>query len=100
MAVTITAAEQTAALESASADLKSLLSKEGVSVLNQAKVFHVGVKTTQLFSTFVTDETDLRGVLKTNLELGPATRVADRVQVAAFTCAFCQQESEGRNNQK
>lgn len=88
MAVAVTAAEQQAALEKASADLKFLLSKEGVSVLNQAKIFHVGITTMQLFSTFVSDEKDLRDMLKVNLELDPSQDIAHRVQVAAFTCAF------------
>ena len=88
MAVRVTAAEQAAALQAASADLKFLLSKEGVSVLNQAKVYHIGIIKMQLFSTFVSDEKDLRVVLKDNLELDPATDVACRVQVAAFTCAW------------
>ena len=88
MAVRITAAEQAAAVDAATADLKFLLSKEGVSVLNQAKVYHVGIINIQLFSTFVSDEKDLREFLKTNLELDPATDVASRVQVAAFSCAW------------
>ena len=88
MPVAVTADEQVAAIESASADLKFLLSREGVSILNQAKIFHVGIQSMQLFSTFVTDEADLRDMLKTELELDPATRIADRVQVASFTCAY------------
>lgn len=88
MAVTITAAEQAAALEKASADLKFLLSKEGVSILNQAKIFHVGIINMQLFSTCVSDEKDLRDMLKTNLELDPTADIGHRVQVAAFTCAY------------
>ena len=88
MAVRVTAAEQAAALDSATADLKFLLSKENVSVVNQAKVYHIGIVNIQLFSTFVSDENDLRDFLKTNLELDPATDVISRVQVAAFTCAW------------
>ena len=88
MAVTLTAAEEQAALDSATPDLKFLLSKETVSVTNQAKLFHIGVKNIQLFTTFVTDVTDLRSVLKTNLELDPAVRLGDRIQVAAITCAW------------
>jgi hypothetical protein len=88
MAVTINAAQQQAALDSASSDLKFLLSKEGVSVLNQAKLFHIGIVNISLFVTFARDEDDLRDVLKTNLELNPAARLADRVQVASVVCAF------------
>ena len=88
MAVRLTAVEQETALARASADLKFLLSKEGVSILNQAKIFHVGVTTLQLFSTFVSDEKDLRDMLKTNLELDPSSDITARIQVAAFTCSF------------
>jgi len=87
MAVTINAAQQKAALDSASSDLKFLLSREGVSDLNQAKLYHIGVNNISLFVTFVTDEADLRDVLKINLELDPAARLGDRIQVAAITCA-------------
>jgi hypothetical protein len=75
-------------MDAASSDLKFLMSKENVSVLNQAKLYHIGVKTIQLFTTFVEDVKDLRAMLKTNLELDPATRLGDRIQVAAITCAF------------
>ena len=88
MAINLTPDEQTAAMDAASSDLKFLMSKENVSVLNQAKLYHIGVKTIQLFTTFVEDVKDLRAMLKTNLELDPATRLGDRIQVAAITCAF------------
>jgi hypothetical protein len=88
MAVTLNAAQQQAAIESASSDLKFLLSKEGVSDLNQAKLYHIGVINVSLFVTFVTDEKDLRDLLKDNLELDPSQRLGDRIQVAAITCAY------------
>jgi len=88
MAIRIDATQQRAALESASADLKFLLSKEGVSVENQAKLYHAGIRTMQLFSTFVVDEADLRKLLKDNLELDPSSDIVHRVQVASVTCAF------------
>ena len=91
MAPTVLSAdEKKAALESASSELKYLLSKEGISMEAQERLYHVGAVTLAKFSVFFIDEADLRTVAKEELGIDPTASLAQRSELAGLIVAFGQ----------
>ena len=80
--------ETAAALRAASAELSFLLDREGVGSIYQAHLYRTGITSINKLAAFASDITDLKSVLKSSLDLDPAVGMAERVQVAAFVCAF------------
>ena len=89
MAPTIlTPAEQAAAMEAGSSELKYSFAKENVSERIQAIFFHVGVVILARLSTFCTDEAELRTVLRDDMGLDAASGLTARAEVSGVICAF------------
>ena len=63
MAIVITADEKVIALGKAGADIIFLMDKKGVEEDDQAKLYHIGVVSVELFSVFARDQADLEKIL-------------------------------------
>ena len=63
-AITIDAVQKALAFTKAGADIIFLMDKKGVDEDVQAKLYHIGVVSVELFSVFAKDQTDLEAILK------------------------------------
>ncbi|OLP78827.1 Polyadenylate-binding protein, cytoplasmic and nuclear [Symbiodinium microadriaticum] len=77
-----------ASLQKGSSDLRFLLTHHKVSDEVQAKLFEAKIDTVPRFAAFVSDATDLREVLKSDLEIDPASSLALRAQAASLVVAW------------
>ena len=84
----LTPEEKAAALPKGSADLRYLLERNDVSADVMAAWFHAGVVSLEKFANIAKNVEDLAQVLKDHLGLDPTASLADRVMVAAVTCAW------------
>ena len=71
MAIVISADQKTAAFTSAGSDLVFLMDKKQVDEDIQAKFYHIGVTTVELFAVVAKYQADLENVLKESFELDP-----------------------------
>ena len=86
--VVLSAAEETAAMELGSSELKFLLAKEGVDDKTQAVLFHIGITSVGLFATLVKDQDELKDVLRDDLGLDSSASLQIRVKVAKICLAY------------
>ena len=86
----LSADEKQAALDSASSEIKFLLSKEGVSTEAQENLYHVGATTLAKLSAFFVDEADLRTVAKEELGIDPTASLQKRSELAGLIVAYNQ----------
>lgn len=86
--IVLTALQQSEALEKGSAELKSLLARESVSLEIQALFYHFGVVSVARFGSFAKDDEDLRNLLKDDMGLDGTTGLLERSQVAGIIVAY------------
>lgn len=84
----LTEAERAAALAKGSSDLRFLFERNDVAEDIMAMWFHSGVTTLEKFANIAKDAVDLAEVLKDHLGIDQAASLAERVRVAAVTCAW------------
>ena len=87
MAIVITAGEKAIALGKAGADIIFLMDKKGVEEDDQAKLYHIGVVSVELFSVFARDQADLEKILDTNFGLDPSNLMS-RVRASKVVVAW------------
>ena len=87
MAITISAVQKAAAFTMAGADIIFLMDKKGVDEDVQAKFYHIGVTSVELFAVVAKDQADLEGILKDNFELDPAD-LMNRVKAGKVVVAW------------
>jgi uncharacterized membrane protein YgcG len=84
----LTPAEQIAALAMGSSEIKFLFGREKIPEVEQAKLFHVGVTTVNMFAALVKDQNELTILLKDELGIDASVNIASRVIAASFICAY------------
>ncbi|CAE7346838.1 DSK1 [Symbiodinium sp. KB8] len=77
-----------ASLAKGSSDLRFLLTHHKVTADEQAKLYDNSIDTVAKFAAFVSDATDLREVLKTDLGIDPASSLSLRAQAASLMVAW------------
>ncbi|OLQ03582.1 Anthranilate N-benzoyltransferase protein 2 [Symbiodinium microadriaticum] len=77
-----------ASLAKGSSDLRFLLTHHKVTADVQAKLYDNSIDTVAKFAAFVSDATDLREVLKTDLGIDPASSLSLRAQAASLMVAW------------
>ena len=87
MAITLIAGEKALAFTKAGADIIFLMDKKGVDEDLQAKLYHIGVVSVELFAVFAKDQADLEAILKDNFELDPAD-LRSRVKASKMVVAW------------
>ena len=97
MPVRLTAIEQEEALKQGSSELKFLLAREQVDEALQAKFFSVGIISVPKFATIVSDEAEMKTLLKDEFELDATTDLASRVKVSSVIVAY--KSAQGRTAQ-
>ena len=75
-------------LAKGSSDLRFLLTHHKVTAEVQAKLYDNSIDTVAKFAAFVSDATDLREVLKTDLGIDPASSLSLRAQAASLMVAW------------
>ena len=85
---TLNEAEKTAALNSATSDLKFLLDREGISQDVQLAFYHGGVSNVRQFAAFASDVNDLRETLKSVFGLDPGSSLKVRILVSKVVVAW------------
>ena len=76
--------QQAAALESASADLRYLFSREEVLEVHQGKLYKTGVATIGWFAALVGTETELKELATAELGIDSLADLLQRVQASAL----------------
>ena len=94
MALVLTAAEKTAAMEKGDSELKFLLDRNKVDADIQAMLYHSDVTSLGIFVTFVKGSDELREVLKDSFGIDSAASLSNRVRVANLVVAY--QLAQGR----
>jgi hypothetical protein len=87
MAITIDAVQKALAFTKAGANIIFLMDKKGVDEDVQAKLYHIGVVSVELFSVFAKDQADLEDILKDNFGLDP-TDLMSRVPASKVVVAW------------
>ena len=90
----MTAEQIDAAMVAASADLKFLMDREGVSVNIQAGIYHAGAVKTPQFAAFVADAEELRKTMKDDFGLDPAGSLPNRIELSKVVVAW--ESAKGR----
>ena len=87
MTIQLSPAEEALALDAGTAELKFLFGDK-VPLALQAKFYHSGITTIELFASLVKDLEDLRKMLKDDMGVDGTLSMANRVIVAAVIVAF------------
>ena len=82
------ATEMQKIMDTASSELKFLMTREGVDAEIQVKIYEVGVTTVNQFAALCKDQDDLREMAKADLQMDPSKGLAVRAKLARLLSAF------------
>ena len=75
-------------MDTASSELKFLMTREGVDTEIQVNIYEVGVTTVNQFAALCKDQDDLREMANSDLQMDPSKGLAVRAKLARLLSAF------------